>query len=156
MRVHIGIVLSVLSFSAVAEVIPNDDSHGSLLVRRTVGPDTTGLLWKRNNGDDEKGSSSTNSEIGAGAEAGASAGAEASDNAGDEAGASGSSAFSKVNQLQGFTEESRWSSQEQLLPQRTKHILQSDKRSIQAVVRKIAGVFEGENKNEFLFEIKDF
>ncbi|KAH6579816.1 hypothetical protein BASA61_010016 [Batrachochytrium salamandrivorans] len=162
MRVHIGIVLSVLSFSALAEVIPNDDS---LLVRRTVSSGTTGLLWKRANGDDEKGSSPPNSEIdagaeasgSAGAEASGSAGAEASDSDGDEAGPSGSSssAFSKVNQDSDFTEGPHRPSQEQLLSQRTKHILQSDKRSIQAVVRKIAGVIEDENKNEFLFEIKD-
>ncbi|KAH6589485.1 hypothetical protein BASA50_010013 [Batrachochytrium salamandrivorans] len=139
MRVHIGIVLSVLSFSVLAEVIPND---GSLLVRRTVDPDTTGLLWKRANGDDEKGSSSTDSDNG--------------DSAGDEAGASSSSAFSKVNQDSDSTEGPHRPSQEQLLSQRTKHTLQSDKRSIQAAVKKIAGVFEDENRNEFLFEIKDF
>ncbi|KAH6592894.1 hypothetical protein BASA50_007732 [Batrachochytrium salamandrivorans] len=54
MRVDIGIILSVLSFSVLAKVIPNDDSHGPLLVRRAVGPDTTDLLWKRANGDDNK------------------------------------------------------------------------------------------------------
>ncbi|KAH6568190.1 hypothetical protein BASA60_008740 [Batrachochytrium salamandrivorans] len=65
MRVDIGIVLSVLSFSVLAKVIPNDDSHGPLLVRRAVGPDTTDLLWKRHNGDDEQGPSPMDLDIGA-------------------------------------------------------------------------------------------
>ncbi|KAH6587663.1 hypothetical protein BASA50_011267 [Batrachochytrium salamandrivorans] len=36
MRVGIGIMLSVLSFSVLAAVIPNYDSHGILLVRRAI------------------------------------------------------------------------------------------------------------------------
>ncbi|KAH6564625.1 hypothetical protein BASA62_007791 [Batrachochytrium salamandrivorans] len=57
MRVHIGISLSVLSLSVLAKVIPNDGSHGSLLVRRTVDPDPMDFSWRRNNGDDKQGSS---------------------------------------------------------------------------------------------------
>ncbi|KAH6585408.1 hypothetical protein BASA61_006843 [Batrachochytrium salamandrivorans] len=65
MRVDIGIVLSVLSFSALAKVIPNETLMGPLLVRRAVGPDTTDLLWKRADGDDEQGHSPMDSDIGA-------------------------------------------------------------------------------------------
>ncbi|KAH6592895.1 hypothetical protein BASA50_007733 [Batrachochytrium salamandrivorans] len=68
MRVDIGIILSVLSFSVLAKVIPNDDFHGSLLVRRAVSPDTTDLLWKRADGDDEQGPSPMDLDIGAEAE----------------------------------------------------------------------------------------
>ncbi|KAH6578625.1 hypothetical protein BASA61_000089 [Batrachochytrium salamandrivorans] len=47
MRVDTGIILSVLSSSVLAAVIPNYDSHGTLLARRTVDPDPMDLLWKR-------------------------------------------------------------------------------------------------------------
>ncbi|KAH6584982.1 hypothetical protein BASA60_000721 [Batrachochytrium salamandrivorans] len=53
MRVDTGIILSVLSFSVLAAVIPNYDSHGTLLARRTVDPDTMDLLWKRADEDQE-------------------------------------------------------------------------------------------------------
>ncbi|KAH9267104.1 hypothetical protein BASA83_010130 [Batrachochytrium salamandrivorans] len=51
MRVGTGVILSVLSPSALAAVIPNYDSHGLLLARRAVNPDPMNLLWKRNNGE---------------------------------------------------------------------------------------------------------
>ncbi|KAH6573800.1 hypothetical protein BASA60_005867 [Batrachochytrium salamandrivorans] len=92
MRVDIGISLSVLSFSVLAKVIPNDDFHGSLLVRRAIGPDTTDLLWKRADGDDEQGPSSMDLDIGA------EAGAETSNNAEAVAGASASSDDSSPDQ----------------------------------------------------------
>ncbi|KAH6561724.1 hypothetical protein BASA60_011379 [Batrachochytrium salamandrivorans] len=47
MRVDTGIILSVLSSSVLAAVIPNYDSRGTLLARRTVDPDPMDLLWKR-------------------------------------------------------------------------------------------------------------
>ncbi|KAH6594768.1 hypothetical protein BASA50_006443 [Batrachochytrium salamandrivorans] len=52
MRVGAGIILSVLSSSVLAAVIPNDDSHGILLVRRTVGLENKDVSWKRNNADE--------------------------------------------------------------------------------------------------------
>ncbi|KAH9275334.1 hypothetical protein BASA83_002106 [Batrachochytrium salamandrivorans] len=54
MRVDTGIILSVLSFSVLAAVIPNYDDHGILLARRTVDPDTMDLLWKRADEDQEE------------------------------------------------------------------------------------------------------
>ncbi|KAH9267105.1 hypothetical protein BASA83_010131 [Batrachochytrium salamandrivorans] len=51
MRVGAGIILSVLSPSVLAAVIPNYDDHGLLLARRAVNPDPMNLLWKRNNGE---------------------------------------------------------------------------------------------------------
>ncbi|KAH6585136.1 hypothetical protein BASA61_007059 [Batrachochytrium salamandrivorans] len=66
MRVGIGIILSVLSSSVLAAVIPDYDSHGILLARRAVNPDPMDLLWKRADEDQaEPGPSS--SEAGAGA-----------------------------------------------------------------------------------------
>ncbi|KAH6592897.1 hypothetical protein BASA50_007735 [Batrachochytrium salamandrivorans] len=92
MRVDIGIILSVLSFSALAKVIPNDDFHGSLLVRRAVSPDTTDLLWKR-------------------ADAGASASSD--DSSLDQP--SGSGGLSELDQTPDSIEEPRWPSQEHIL-----------------------------------------
>ncbi|KAH6569058.1 hypothetical protein BASA62_005096 [Batrachochytrium salamandrivorans] len=89
MRVDIEIILSVLSFSVLAKVIPNGDSHGPLLVRRAVGPDTMDLLWKRNNGDGEQGPILPDSEAGAEAKTGASSDDSSPNHP------SGSSAFSR-------------------------------------------------------------
>ncbi|KAH6576285.1 hypothetical protein BASA60_004584 [Batrachochytrium salamandrivorans] len=47
MRVGVGVILSVLSSSVLAAVIPNYDDHGLSLVRRTVNTDTRFVLWKR-------------------------------------------------------------------------------------------------------------
>ncbi|KAH6602404.1 hypothetical protein BASA61_001152 [Batrachochytrium salamandrivorans] len=160
MRVDIGIILSVLSFSALAKVIPNGGYNSPLLVRREVGPDTTDLLWKRADGDDEQGSSPMDLDIGAEVEAGA----ETSNNA--EAGASASSDDSSSNQPSGSGElselyrtsnpvkEPRWPFGEHALTQRPKYILQSDEESIQTVIEKVTEAFEGENKDEFISEIK--
>ncbi|KAH9244337.1 hypothetical protein BASA81_018266 [Batrachochytrium salamandrivorans] len=80
MRVDTGIILSVLSSSVLAAVIPNYDSRGTLLARRTVDPDPMDLLWKRadedqmqlvpfgsragsSNGEGSSSSSSGNSEL---------------------------------------------------------------------------------------------
>ncbi|KAH6580773.1 hypothetical protein BASA60_002734 [Batrachochytrium salamandrivorans] len=61
MRVGIGIILSVLSSSVLAAVIPDYDSHGLLLVRRAVNPDNRVLLWKRA-GEEQEAPGPSNSE----------------------------------------------------------------------------------------------
>ncbi|KAH6588935.1 hypothetical protein BASA61_005776 [Batrachochytrium salamandrivorans] len=148
MRVDIGIILSVLSFSALAKVIPNDDFHGSLLVRRAVSPDTTDLLWKRADGDDEQGSSPMDLDIGAEAEAGASnnaeAGASASSYDSSPDHPSGSGELSELDQTSDSAEELYRPSQKQLLIQRQGYMPRSDKRSIKAVVKKVTEAFEDE------------
>ncbi|KAH6592901.1 hypothetical protein BASA50_007739 [Batrachochytrium salamandrivorans] len=162
MRVDIGIVLSVLSFSALAKVIPNDDSHGLLLVRRAVGPDTTDLLWKRADGDDEQGSSPMDSTTGAdvkavteaGNNAEAEAGASSSDSSPDHP--SGSDELSELDQTSDSTEELYRPSQKQLLTQRPKYMPRSDKESIQKAVEKVTEAFEGERANRVISEIKAF
>ncbi|KAH9264459.1 hypothetical protein BASA83_012046 [Batrachochytrium salamandrivorans] len=88
MRVGAGIILSVLSSSVLAAVIPNYDSHGILLARRTVNPDPMDLLWKR---ADEKQTGPVPSSSGSGASAGSSAGADAGASASTEANASSGS-----------------------------------------------------------------
>ncbi|KAH9252655.1 hypothetical protein BASA81_009436 [Batrachochytrium salamandrivorans] len=148
MRVDTGIVLSVLSLSVLAKVIPNDGSHGPLLVRRTVDPDPMDFSWRRNNGADEQGSSPMDS--GAGAEAGASASSD--DSSPNQP--SGSGELNKVDQTSDPTEEPRWFFQKHLLPHRPKHILDSDERLIQKAIEKVTGAFEGEQANQVISEIK--
>ncbi|KAH9247696.1 hypothetical protein BASA81_014686 [Batrachochytrium salamandrivorans] len=158
MRVDIGIVLSVLSFSALAKVIPNDDSHGPLLVRRAVGPDTTDLLWKRADGDDEQEPSHMDSVTEAEADV------ETSNDAETDAGASsdgsspdhpsGSGELSELDQTLDSAEELYRPSQKQLLTQRPKYMPRSDKESIQKAVTKVTEAFEGENKEEFVTEVE--
>ncbi|KAH6578761.1 hypothetical protein BASA60_003534 [Batrachochytrium salamandrivorans] len=67
MRVGTGIILSVLSSSVLATVIPNDDDHGILLVRRTGSLENKDVLWKR---ADEEQMELGSSNSGAGASAG--------------------------------------------------------------------------------------
>ncbi|KAH6588980.1 hypothetical protein BASA50_010336 [Batrachochytrium salamandrivorans] len=47
MRVGVGVILSVLSSSALAAVIPNYDSHGILLVRRTGSLENKDVSWSK-------------------------------------------------------------------------------------------------------------
>ncbi|KAH6576265.1 hypothetical protein BASA62_001520 [Batrachochytrium salamandrivorans] len=68
MRVGIGIILSVLSFSVLAAVTSNYDYHGPLLVRRAVSPNNRVVLWKRSN---EEQTAPVPSNSGAGASTGA-------------------------------------------------------------------------------------
>ncbi|KAH6582011.1 hypothetical protein BASA61_008758 [Batrachochytrium salamandrivorans] len=124
MRVDIGIILSVLSFSVLAKAIPNDGYNGPLLVRRAVGPDTTDLLWKRADDDGEQGPSPMDLDIGAEADA--------------------SSDDSSSNQPSGSGELSEL--------YRTSN--PSDEESIQTVIEKVTEAFEGENKDEFISKIK--
>ncbi|KAH9264445.1 hypothetical protein BASA83_012088 [Batrachochytrium salamandrivorans] len=62
MRVDTGIILSVLSFSVIAAVIPNGDDHAPLLVRRAVSSENGAVLWKRNNDDDQMDSDDSDSD----------------------------------------------------------------------------------------------
>ncbi|KAH6562475.1 hypothetical protein BASA62_009125 [Batrachochytrium salamandrivorans] len=77
MRVGVGVILSVLSSSALAAVIPNYDSRGILLVRRTESPENKDLLWKRAD-EEQEGSEPSSSGAGASTETGASAGTSTS------------------------------------------------------------------------------
>ncbi|KAH6571153.1 hypothetical protein BASA62_004035 [Batrachochytrium salamandrivorans] len=96
MRVGIGIILSVLSSSVLAAVIPNDDDHGILLARRTGSLENKDLLWKR---ADEEQMELGSSNSGAGASTEASAGASA----GDDAEASTSTGENSPNNSRGKT-----------------------------------------------------
>ncbi|KAH9272591.1 hypothetical protein BASA83_005092 [Batrachochytrium salamandrivorans] len=71
MRVDTGIILSVLSSSVLAAVIPNYDSHGPLLARRAVNTENRAVLWKRADEEQEVPGPS-NSGAGASTESGSS------------------------------------------------------------------------------------
>ncbi|KAH9244893.1 hypothetical protein BASA81_017668 [Batrachochytrium salamandrivorans] len=73
MIVGIGAILSVLSSSVLAAVIPDYDSHGILLVRRAVNPENHAVLWKRNN-EEQTGPGPSNPGAGNGDGAGTSNG----------------------------------------------------------------------------------
>ncbi|KAH6585406.1 hypothetical protein BASA61_006841 [Batrachochytrium salamandrivorans] len=149
MRVDIGIILSVLSFSSLAKVIPNGGYNGPLLVRRAVGPDTTDLLWKRADGDDEQdlvlwtrhvlSDAEADVETSNNAEAGA--GASSDDSSPDHPSGSG-----ELSELDQTSDSDRGSSIG--LPRNTclligqRYIPRSDKESIQKAVTKVTEAFE--------------
>ncbi|KAH6601711.1 hypothetical protein BASA61_001853 [Batrachochytrium salamandrivorans] len=89
MIVGTGIILSVLSSSVLAAVIPNDDDHGILLVRRAVNPESRVVLWKR---ADEKQRQIIPSKLESGT----------STEAGDGAGSGGNSGSSKMGRFRDY------------------------------------------------------
>ncbi|KAH6587812.1 hypothetical protein BASA50_011114 [Batrachochytrium salamandrivorans] len=125
MRVGIGIILSVLSCSVLAAVIPDYDSHGILLVRRAVNPDNRVVLWKR--ADEEQAEPGPSSS-----EAGAGASTETDIN----------SKLDDLDQLRDYTRRlyklftKNWNGPGK------KAIRWSDKKSIKATIKKVARVTE--------------
>ncbi|KAH6597506.1 hypothetical protein BASA50_004423 [Batrachochytrium salamandrivorans] len=134
MKVDTGIILSVLSFSVLAAVIPNDDDHGTLLARRTVDPDTMDLLWKRADGDQMQ---VVPSGLGAGAST------------------SNPGGFGSNNLLAG-TGGPPQSSGGIMSTSRQRAKQRSNERYVQQVITKLNKVVEGRNKNAFITEITSF
>ncbi|KAH6584913.1 hypothetical protein BASA61_007183 [Batrachochytrium salamandrivorans] len=128
MRVGIGTILSVLSFSVLAAVIPNYDDHGLLLARRTVNPDPMDLLWKRAD-EDQEGSEPSGS------------GADTS------AGTSGNSQSSKKGGLFKSFMQSRNA-------RKQKSAQKSDKRYVNAAIKKLTKVVEHSYKNAFILKTR--
>ncbi|KAH6561857.1 hypothetical protein BASA60_011326 [Batrachochytrium salamandrivorans] len=138
MRVGTGVILSVLSSSVLAAVIPNYDSHGILLARRAVNPENRDLLWKRNNGK----------QTGAGT--GTGIGEDSSSSS------SSSSGLSKMSRLQEFSEELRMSFMKNRDPRKQQYILEKEERSLQNAAKKLAEVTDGISKDQFVIEVKKF
>ncbi|KAH6598463.1 hypothetical protein BASA50_003503 [Batrachochytrium salamandrivorans] len=144
MRVGIGTVLSVLSFSVLAAVIPNYDSHDTLLVRRAIGPDSHAVSWSKSDGDQVK---FVPSSSGAGAGAGTSIGGSNPNYS------SGNSGPSKLDQFREFlkklyrTLKISWNTPKQ------KYVRWSDKRFIQKAIKKLTETVHGEPKDAFISEI---
>ncbi|KAH6564111.1 hypothetical protein BASA62_008046 [Batrachochytrium salamandrivorans] len=145
MRVGIGIILSVLSFSVFAEVTSDYDYHGPLLVRRAVSPNNRVVLWKKNN-DKQVEFGPSNSGAGTSTSNGGSNLDYSSDNR----------VPSKLDRFLAFLKrlyrflKISWNTQKQ------KYIRWRDKRLIKAAVKKVAGIVDGENKKEFLSKIDNF
>ncbi|KAH6571986.1 hypothetical protein BASA60_006877 [Batrachochytrium salamandrivorans] len=128
MRVGTGIILSVLSFSVLAAVIPNYDDHGLLLARRTVNSDPMDLLWKRADEDQEESEPS-----GSGADT--------------SAGTSGNSQPGKKGGLFKSFMKSRNA-------RKQKSAQESDVRYVAIAIKKLTKVVEGRNKNQFILGVK--
>ncbi|KAH9264470.1 hypothetical protein BASA83_012057 [Batrachochytrium salamandrivorans] len=147
MRVDTGIILSVLSSSVLAAVIPNYDSHGILLVRRTVNPENMSLLWKR---ADEKQTGPGPSSSGSGANAGAS-----TSNGKSNPNHSGiDSELKKLDHFLKFIERLYKSRNRMGRNPRQLMTQWRDKRLVQTTVKKVAKVVHGEQAKQSIMMIK--
>ncbi|KAJ1341665.1 hypothetical protein BSLG_003777 [Batrachochytrium salamandrivorans] len=138
MRVGTGIILSVLLSSVLAAVIPNYDSHGILLARRAVNPETMDLLWKRADEDQE--------------EPGPSSSGSGADDSNDESSSSSSrskSITSKIN-------SSFRSLTETVNAAKYRQIKKRGDEVIQRAMKKVARIIEGKNTKAVLVEIETF
>ncbi|KAH6597015.1 hypothetical protein BASA50_004773 [Batrachochytrium salamandrivorans] len=141
MRVGIGIILSVLSFSVLATVIPNNDDHGTLLVRRAGSLQNKDVLWSKDN-EDQVEFVPSNSE----ADDGGSSPNLPSDNSG-----LGNPGKPQRN-AKGFGA----SFKKGLANQKQKYVQWSDKRRIKKAVKKVTEVIEGQRAEQVISEINDF
>ncbi|KAH6574332.1 hypothetical protein BASA62_002479 [Batrachochytrium salamandrivorans] len=121
MRAGTGIILSVLSSSVLAAVIPSYDSHGILLARRAVNPETMSLLWKRAD-EEQTGPGPSSSGAGANTESGSSR-SESNPNS-----SSINSGLSKMGRLREFFRESPYAFYEKPDPRKQQYILNSDRK----------------------------
>ncbi|KAH6568163.1 hypothetical protein BASA50_011112 [Batrachochytrium salamandrivorans] len=138
MRVGTGIILSVLSCSVLAAVIPNYDDHGILLARRTVNPETMDLLWKRADEDQEEPGPSSS---GAGA-----------DDSNDES----SSSSSRSKSMKSKINSSFRSLTETVNAAKYRQIKKRGDEVIQRAMKKVARIIEGKNTKAVLLEIETF
>ncbi|KAH6574617.1 hypothetical protein BASA62_002377 [Batrachochytrium salamandrivorans] len=127
MRVGIGIILSVLSSSVLAAVIPDYDSHGLLLVRRAVNPENRVLLWKRA-GEDQEAPGPSSSGAGAGND--------------------GSSPSLSSGNLDGLKKNQNTPEQ--------KSIQKRDGASIKKTMKKVTGVIKGVQAGQSIAVIEQF
>ncbi|KAH6590686.1 hypothetical protein BASA50_009212 [Batrachochytrium salamandrivorans] len=150
MRVDTGIILSVLSFSVFAAVIPNNDSHGPLLVRRTVSPENRAVLWKRNNDDDQMDSDDSDSGASGGTEPGTSGGDSSSNSP------SISRGLSNSNQFRGTLRGLQLSLPKVFKGQKTGHTMQRDSKDIKKVITKLTQAVQGRQGKSAIDDIGMF
>ncbi|KAH6571510.1 hypothetical protein BASA50_003508 [Batrachochytrium salamandrivorans] len=148
MRVGIGTVLSVLSFSVLAAVIPNYDYHDPLLVRRAVNLENKDVLWKRAN-DEQTGLDSLNSGSGAKTETSTST----SNGGSNPNRPSENRGLSKLGRFREFLKGLYRTLKKSLNTPKQKYIRWSDKRFIQKAVKKLAEIVQGGPKDAFISEI---
>ncbi|KAH9244245.1 hypothetical protein BASA81_018369 [Batrachochytrium salamandrivorans] len=162
MRVGTGIILSVLSSSVFAAVIPNYDSHGILLVRRTVNPDNRAVLWKRADEDQEEpgpSNSGAGSSAGSSRSESASAGDDAGASAGDDAEASTSNGESNPNNSRGKSRLSKMGRpfrtfRTNLKTAKQEVALEHDEKNLQNAIKALTKATEGETKDKFISDIE--
>ncbi|KAH6567323.1 hypothetical protein BASA62_006146 [Batrachochytrium salamandrivorans] len=146
MRVGTGVILSVLSSSALAAVIPNYDSHGILLVRRAVNPETRFVLVDKKD-EKQTGPGPSSSEAGTSTEASAGIGENTS------SASSINSGLSKMGRLREFAERVRMRFMKNHDPRKQKYILKSEERSLQNAAKKLAEATKGISKDQFVIEV---
>ncbi|KAH6567447.1 hypothetical protein BASA50_003290 [Batrachochytrium salamandrivorans] len=149
MRVGVRIILSVLSFSVLAIVIPNYDSHVYPLARRAVNPNSRVTLWKRNNGE-QTGPGPSSSGAGASTEASTSI-YESNPNY-----SSNNRGRSKLDQLRDFVRRLYRSLMKNLDASKQKYNQWRDKKTIKATIKKLTEVVEDKNGNQFISDINKF
>ncbi|KAH9257375.1 hypothetical protein BASA81_004533 [Batrachochytrium salamandrivorans] len=143
MRVDIGIILSVLSFSVIAAVIPNGDDHGTLLVRRTVSPENRVVLWKRAD-EEQEGSNSSDSD--SDTDGGGSSSNSPSRSRGSE----------KLSPFQSAARGVQLPIPKVFKGKKTSHTMQRDSKDIQKVITKLTQAVEGRYGNQVIAEIGMF
>ncbi|KAH6588738.1 hypothetical protein BASA50_010538 [Batrachochytrium salamandrivorans] len=148
MRVGIGTILSVLSSSVLAAVIPSYD-HGPLLARRAVSLESKSLLWKRA-GEKQAVPVPSNSDAGASTETGTGVGKSNPNSF------SINSVLSKMGQFQQFIDglyksrKKNWSTRKQIAT------LKKDEKSLQNAAKRVTEVTEGVSKGPFDVEVDKF
>ncbi|KAH9268132.1 hypothetical protein BASA83_009524 [Batrachochytrium salamandrivorans] len=143
MRVGIGIILSVLSSSVLAAVIPDYDSHGLLLVRRAVNPDNRVLLWKRA-GEEQEAPGPSNS------------GAGASNDGSSPSLSSGNFRVSRMDQFQKHLRGLHSGLKKNQNTPEQKSIQKRDGASIKKTMKKVTGVIKGVQAGQSIAVIEQF
>ncbi|KAH6573414.1 hypothetical protein BASA50_011025 [Batrachochytrium salamandrivorans] len=135
MRVDTGIILSVLSFSVFAAVIPNHDYYVPLLVRRTAGINIMDFLWKRN-GDDQMNFDGSGS--------------------GANGGGRSNSGLGKPSPFQSAARGVELPLPGIFKGQMTSYTMQRDSRNLEKIIKKLAEVVQGGNSRQVIPNIRTF
>ncbi|KAH6590682.1 hypothetical protein BASA50_009208 [Batrachochytrium salamandrivorans] len=141
MRVDTGIILSVLSFSVFAAVIPSNDYYVPLLVRRAVSPENRVSLWKRAD-EEQEGSYPSGS--------GASSGGSSSNHP------SSSRGLSNSNPSLGTLRGLQLSLPKVFKGKKTGHTVQRDSKDIQKIITKLTQAVEGRQGKPVIDDISKF
>ncbi|KAH6587136.1 hypothetical protein BASA50_001415 [Batrachochytrium salamandrivorans] len=149
MRVGIGIILSVLSFSVLAAVTSNYDYHGPLLVRRAVSPNNRVVLWKRSN-EEQTAPVPSNSGAGASTGAGTSVSGSNLDYSSSNLG------LSKAERFREFVEKIYKSLKISLNTPKQRMTRWRDNRLIKKAVKRLTEATQGEQVKQAILVVKKF
>ncbi|KAH6592937.1 hypothetical protein BASA50_007774 [Batrachochytrium salamandrivorans] len=149
MRVGVGVILSVLSSSVLAAVIPNYDDHGLSLVRRTVNTDTRFVLWKRA-GEEQAEPGPSSSGAGASTEASTSVGGSSLGYSSDNRG------VSKLGGLRAFFKKLYMKLKMGWYTQGQRIIWNRGEKLVKNAVKRVTEAVEGGEAKQVLLELKEF